>query len=147
MRAAMAAAEVGDDVYGDDPTVNALQERIDSLCDAARSLLLPRRRPGQRLPLWVQRRKSADLLSLASEFPDFPVVLETYRECLRDKFDLAGLTAVLRDIAKQLGDVLWYLTQICTELDLTLEEVAEANLTKLFSRLDRGKIGGDGDHR
>jgi NTP pyrophosphatase (non-canonical NTP hydrolase) len=47
----------------------------------------------------------------------------------------------------ELGDVLWYLTQICTELDLTLEDVAEANLTKLFSRLERGKIGGDGDHR
>lgn len=47
----------------------------------------------------------------------------------------------------ELGDVLWYLTQICTELDLTLEEVAEANLTKLFSRLERGVIGGDGDKR
>lgn len=66
--------------------------------NAARSLLLPRRRPGQRMPLWVQRRRSADLLSLASEIPDFPVVLETYRECLRDKFDLAGLQSVLSDI-------------------------------------------------
>lgn len=47
----------------------------------------------------------------------------------------------------ELGDVLWYLTQICTELDLTLEEVAEANLTKLFSRLERGVIGGEGDQR
>lgn len=47
----------------------------------------------------------------------------------------------------ELGDVLWYLTQICTELDLTLEEVAEANIEKLFSRLERGKIGGDGDNR
>ncbi len=47
----------------------------------------------------------------------------------------------------ELGDVLWYLTQICTELDLTLEEVAEANLTKLFSRLERGVIGGEGDKR
>ena len=47
----------------------------------------------------------------------------------------------------ELGDVLWYLTQICTNLDLTLEEVAEANLDKLFSRLERGKIHGDGDHR
>ena len=47
----------------------------------------------------------------------------------------------------ELGDVLWYLTQICTELDLTLEEVAEANLIKLFSRLERGAIGGDGDQR
>lgn len=47
----------------------------------------------------------------------------------------------------ELGDVLWYLTQICTELDLTLEEVAQANLVKLFSRLERGAIGGEGDQR
>jgi NTP pyrophosphatase (non-canonical NTP hydrolase) len=47
----------------------------------------------------------------------------------------------------ELGDVLWYLTQICTELGLTLEEVAEANLVKLFSRQARGVIGGDGDIR
>jgi NTP pyrophosphatase (non-canonical NTP hydrolase) len=47
----------------------------------------------------------------------------------------------------ELGDVLWYLAQVCTELDLSLEEVAEHNLEKLFSRLERGKIGGDGDNR
>jgi NTP pyrophosphatase (non-canonical NTP hydrolase) len=47
----------------------------------------------------------------------------------------------------ELGDVLWYLTQICTELGLSLEEVAEANLEKLFSRLERGQIRGDGDQR
>jgi NTP pyrophosphatase (non-canonical NTP hydrolase) len=47
----------------------------------------------------------------------------------------------------ELGDVLWYLTQICTNLGLTLEEVAEANLDKLFSRLERGVIRGDGDNR
>ncbi|MEO1645822.1 MAG: nucleoside triphosphate pyrophosphohydrolase family protein [Chloroflexota bacterium] len=47
----------------------------------------------------------------------------------------------------ELGDVLWYLTQICTNLDLTLEEVAEANLDKLFSRLERGVIKGEGDNR
>lgn len=47
----------------------------------------------------------------------------------------------------ELGDVLWYLAQICTELDLTLEEVAEANIEKLFSRLERGQIQGDGDNR
>ncbi len=50
-------------------------------------------------------------------------------------------------LKQELGDVLWYLTQICTELDLTLEEVAGANLTKLFSRLERGKIKGEGDNR
>lgn len=47
----------------------------------------------------------------------------------------------------ELGDVLWYLAQICTELDLTLDEVAAANLEKLFARLERGTIGGEGDHR
>lgn len=47
----------------------------------------------------------------------------------------------------ELGDVLWYLAQICTELDLTLSEVASANLEKLFSRLERGQIRGDGDVR
>lgn len=50
-------------------------------------------------------------------------------------------------LKKELGDVLWYLAQICTELDLSLQEVAEANLIKLFSRLERGQIGGDGDER
>ena len=47
----------------------------------------------------------------------------------------------------ELGDVLWYLTQICTELDLTLEEIAAHNLEKLFDRLERGVIRGDGDER
>lgn len=47
----------------------------------------------------------------------------------------------------ELGDVLWYLTQLCTELDLTLEEVASANLEKLFSRQRRGALHGDGDDR
>jgi NTP pyrophosphatase (non-canonical NTP hydrolase) len=50
-------------------------------------------------------------------------------------------------LKKELGDVLWYLTQICTELDLTLEQVAEYNVEKLASRLQRGVIKGDGDDR
>ena len=50
-------------------------------------------------------------------------------------------------LKQELGDVLWYFTQICTELDLTLEEVAAANLEKLSSRLERGVIGGSGDQR
>ena len=52
-----------------------------------------------------------------------------------------------QSLKKELGDVLWYLTQICTELYLTLEEVAETNITKIFSRQERGKLGGDGDNR
>ena len=47
----------------------------------------------------------------------------------------------------ELGDVLWYLAQVSTELGLTLDEVAEANITKLYDRLERGRIGGDGDTR
>ncbi|MEZ4658064.1 MAG: nucleoside triphosphate pyrophosphohydrolase family protein [Caldilineaceae bacterium] len=50
-------------------------------------------------------------------------------------------------LKKELGDVLWYLAQICTELDLSLQEVAEANLVKLFDRLERGQIRGEGDER
>lgn len=53
-----------------------------------------------------------------------------------------------RDALKhELGDVLWYLTQICTELDLTLQQVAETNIDKLFSRLERNQIRGEGDQR
>ncbi|HUS65387.1 MAG TPA: DEAD/DEAH box helicase [Kofleriaceae bacterium] len=69
--------------------------------NAARALLLPRRRPGKRTPLWLQRRKSADLLAVASRFPDFPILLETYRECLRDVFDLPGLVGLLQAIAQR----------------------------------------------
>ncbi len=53
-----------------------------------------------------------------------------------------------RDALKsELGDVLWYLAQVCTELDLRLEDVAESNIVKLYDRLERGKIKGDGDNR
>ncbi|WP_460751439.1 Lhr family helicase [Myceligenerans cantabricum] len=64
---------------------------------AARALLLPRRRPGKRQPLWQQRQRSAQLLQVASEFPEFPVVLEAARECLQDDFDVAALTDLMRD--------------------------------------------------
>ncbi len=52
-----------------------------------------------------------------------------------------------QDLKKELGDVLWYLTQMASELDLTMQEIAEANIEKLYSRLDRGVIGGSGDER
>jgi ATP-dependent Lhr-like helicase len=66
--------------------------------NAARSLLLPRRRPDQRTPLWQQRQRSHDLLQVASGHPDFPVLLETYRECLADVFDLDALTGLMRSL-------------------------------------------------
>ncbi len=65
---------------------------------AARALLLPRRNPGKRTPLWQQRQRSAQLLGVASEFGSFPVVLETMRECLQDVFDVPGLTGLMRDL-------------------------------------------------
>jgi ATP-dependent helicase Lhr and Lhr-like helicase len=66
---------------------------------AARALLLPRRQPGRRTPLWQQRQRSAQLLSVASQYSTFPIVLETVRECLQDVFDVPGLTALMRDLA------------------------------------------------
>ncbi|MEM7311891.1 MAG: helicase-related protein, partial [Planctomycetota bacterium] len=68
--------------------------------NAARALLLPRRQSGQRTPLWLQRRKSADLLAVAANYERFPIMLETYRECLRDVFDLPGLKKVLQDVSR-----------------------------------------------
>ncbi|HVH05903.1 MAG TPA: DEAD/DEAH box helicase, partial [Myxococcota bacterium] len=66
--------------------------------NAARALLLPRRRPGSRTPLFVQRLRAQNLLAVARQFPSFPIVLETYRACLQDVFDLAGLVELLRAI-------------------------------------------------
>jgi ATP-dependent Lhr-like helicase len=66
--------------------------------NAARALLLPRRRPGQRTPLWAQRLRSANLLSVALQYPAFPIVLETYREVLNDVFDLPALRGLLEQI-------------------------------------------------
>ena len=68
---------------------------------AARALLLPRRRPGARTPLWRQRKRASDLLAVASRFGSFPAVLETYRECLRDQFDVPALLDVLSRVARR----------------------------------------------
>jgi len=65
---------------------------------AARALLLPRRRPGQRTPLWQQRQRAADLLSVASKYPSFPILLETTRECCNDIFDLPALRRVMTEV-------------------------------------------------
>src|SRR5690606_6547615 len=68
---------------------------------AARALLLPRRDPGKRAPLWQQRQRSAQLLDVARKFPGFPILLETVRECLRDVYDLPALTEVLGRVARR----------------------------------------------
>ncbi|WP_316783383.1 ATP-dependent helicase [Streptomyces sasae] len=65
---------------------------------AARALLLPRRNPGKRTPLWQQRQRAAQLLQVASEFGSFPIVLEAVRECLQDVFDVPGLVELMGDL-------------------------------------------------
>ena len=66
---------------------------------AARALLLPKRNPARRTPLWQQRQRSAQLLAIASNYSTFPVTLEAMRECLQDVFDVAGLVGLMREIA------------------------------------------------
>ena len=68
---------------------------------AARALLLPRRDPGRRSPLWQQRQRSAALLEVASQYPSFPIVLEAVRECLRDVYDLPSLVALLQRVERR----------------------------------------------
>ncbi|ACZ30271.1 DEAD/H associated domain protein [Xylanimonas cellulosilytica DSM 15894] len=65
---------------------------------SARALLLPRRRPDRRQPLWQQRQRAAQLLQVAAQFPDFPMTLEAARECLQDDFDVAALAALMGDL-------------------------------------------------
>ncbi len=67
--------------------------------NAARALLMPRVQPGKRAPLWLQRLRGRDLLQVARRFPDFPIVVETFRECLHDHLDVPRTRALLRDIA------------------------------------------------
>jgi ATP-dependent Lhr-like helicase len=69
--------------------------------NAARALLIPRARPGKRTPLWQQRLKSQSLLEVAKKYGEFPIILETYRECLRDVLDVPGLTEILRRLSRR----------------------------------------------
>src|SRR6478736_5189781 len=82
--------------------------------NAARSLLIPRRRPDQRTPLWQQRLKAQSLLQVARKYGSFPVILETYRECLQDVFDLPSLKRLLNGLRTR-------------ELDLVDVETASAS--------------------
>jgi len=68
---------------------------------AARALLLPRRQPGKRAPLWQQRQRAAQLLDVARKYPDFPIVLETVRECLQDVYDVPMLTELMARVAQR----------------------------------------------
>ena len=102
----------------------------------------------------VESRKTWSLIHT-----DHPIVYPTLG-LVNEAGELAGkVKKIFRDkggviseedrtaLKYELGDVLWYMAQIATELDISLQEVAEANLEKLFSRLERGKIKGEGDYR
>lgn len=101
-----------------------------------------------------QSRKTAGFPSIghAIIYPTLGLINEAgevagkVKKIFRDKDGRIG-EEDRQSLKGELGDVLWYLAQICTELDLSLEKVAESNITKLFSRLERGKIRGDGDDR
>jgi len=82
--------------------------------NAARALLIPRRRPDQRTPLWQQRLKAQGLLQVARRYGSFPIILETYRECLQDVFDLPSLKRLLKGLRTR-------------ELDLVDVETASAS--------------------
>ena len=96
-------------LLGPDDVEELIVERLPSTSmfashfreNSARALLLPRRRPGERTPLWQQRQRAADLLAVSASYPSFPMLLETTRECLRDIFDLTGLREVLAGIAQR----------------------------------------------
>ena len=88
--------EIGDLVVGRLPETSMFASRFREC--AARALLLPRRRPDQRTPLWQQRQRAADLLSVAAKYPSFPVLLETTRECLNDVFDVPALVELMGDL-------------------------------------------------
>ncbi|MGV3103744.1 Lhr family helicase [Rothia sp. 32237D007AR] len=105
---AMEAEPPGADLFIFDPTEleDIVTERVGNSAlfasrfreNAARALLLPRKDPGRRTPLWQQRQRSAQLLDVARKYPTFPLLLETARECLQDVYDLPALTALHKDL-------------------------------------------------
>ncbi len=88
--------------------------------NAGRSLLIPRRRPGERTPLWQQRLKAQSLLQVARKYGSFPVILETYRECLQDVFDLPALRALLQGLKTHEVDLVEVETQSASPYSASL---------------------------
>ena len=88
--------------------------------NAGRSLLIPRRRPGERTPLWQQRLKAQSLLQVARKYGSFPVILETYRECLQDVFDLPALRSLLQGLKTRELDLVEVETQSASPYSTSL---------------------------
>ena len=88
--------------------------------NASRALLIPRRRPGARTPLWQQRLKAQSLLGVARKYGSFPVILETYRECLQDVFDLSALRRILQGVQTRELDLVEVETQSASPYSASL---------------------------
>jgi ATP-dependent Lhr-like helicase len=88
--------------------------------NASRALLIPRRYPGQRTPLWQQRLKAQSLLQVARKYGSFPVILETYRECLQDVFDLPALRSLLQGLKTRELDLVEVETQSASPYSASL---------------------------
>ena len=84
-----------------DSLANSSLFAIQFRYNAARALLLPRSQPGKRIPLWVQRLRAADLLQSVTKYQDFPILVETYRSCLEDYFDIPALLMIINKIQKK----------------------------------------------
>ncbi len=89
-------ADIDEIVVSQLPSTSLFSSRFREC--AARALLLPRRRPDRRTPLWQQRQRAADLLAVSAKYPQFPILLEATRECCNDVFDLPALRSVLADL-------------------------------------------------
>ena len=126
--------------------------------NAARALLLPRRAPGRRTPLWQMRQRAADLQRISTKYGSFPIILETYRECLRDVFDLPALRGLLGDIRSRkirvvpvdtsgpspfAGSLVWsYVNEFLAEGDIPVAERKAQALT-LDRRMLAELLGAD----
>ncbi|WP_448856308.1 ATP-dependent helicase [Corynebacterium camporealensis] len=95
---------------------------------AARALLLPRRNPGKRAPLWQQRQRAEQLLDVARKYPSFPIILETVRECLQDVYDLPAL----EDVQRQLGQRQIRIAEVATEQPSPFASTLLFNYTGAF---------------
>lgn len=99
---------------------------------AARALLLPRRTPGKRQPLWQQRQRAAQLLDVARNHPEFPVMVETMRECLHDVYDLDSLRAVIRGVETRGGAEAIKVAEVTTEAPSEFAESLLFTYTSAF---------------
>ena len=99
---------------------------------AARALLLPRRTPGKRQPLWQQRQRAAQLLDVARNHPEFPVMVETMRECLHDVYDLDSLRAVIRGVETRGGAEAIKVAEVTTEAPSAFAESLLFTYTSAF---------------